>query len=354
MKRSRILQFILCAICLVTPRAAVAITIPTVLVGDVGNPFDQDGLHSGTVNYEYRIGTYEVTIGQYAAFLNAVAADDTHDLYELDMTSDLNVAGIARSGTPGSYSYSVIGSPNKPITNVNFRDALRFCNWLHNGQPSGAQDASTTENGAYALPGTPLQISRTSGARWFLPTENEWYKAAYYQPAAQGGDVDGYWTYPTRSNTKPYSDQPPGLDAPTQSNTVNTERDDAIANGYDDGFAVTGNDIHDSTQNYLTDVGAYTQSSSHYGTFDQAGNVMEWNETRFQLQNQPRTRIRGGAFDLDSDMAASYNYMARGIQVPLSDLGFRVAAIPSVPEPSTLAIAALGILGLLIATRRKR
>src|ERR1051325_11726840 len=86
-----------------------ATTFVPVPVGDVGNPNDPaTGNVYGGVNYAYRIGKYEVTVGQYTAFLNAVAATDTYALYNSSMATDLNIAGIARNGTPGSYSYSVI------------------------------------------------------------------------------------------------------------------------------------------------------------------------------------------------------------------------------------------------------
>src|SRR4051812_5173593 len=88
------------------------INIETVSVGDMGNPNDSTtGNLFGGVNYPYNIGKYEVTVGQYTAFLNAVAAIDTYDLYSAAMEADHNIAGITRSADPGSYVYSVIGSP---------------------------------------------------------------------------------------------------------------------------------------------------------------------------------------------------------------------------------------------------
>ena len=83
---------------------------------------------------------------------------------------------------------------------VTWYDAIRFANWLHNGQGSG-----DTETGAYTLLGnaTPTpsngpSITRNPGATWFLPSENEWYKAAYHNPAA-----NSYSLYPTSSHTVP-------------------------------------------------------------------------------------------------------------------------------------------------------
>src|SRR5262245_17983068 len=109
-----------------TSHPAHAVTIETVPVGDVGNPHDpQTGNLYGSVGYAYNIGKYEVTVGQYAAFLNAVAKTDTYSVYNFSMTDSRVIAGIARSGASGSYSYSVIGSANHPIAMVSWGDAAR-------------------------------------------------------------------------------------------------------------------------------------------------------------------------------------------------------------------------------------
>jgi hypothetical protein len=186
---------------------ARAVTIPTVPVGNPGNVGEvQPQGTFGAVAYDYRIGTTEVTVGQYTDFLNAVAATDTYALYNTSMDTDFNIRGISRSGVSGSYTYSVIGSAALPVTYVSWGDAARFSNWLHNGQPTGAQNASTTEDGAYTLNGATSQaalsaVTRKAGATWFIPNESEWYKAAYHQPAAQGGDADNYWAYPMKTNS---------------------------------------------------------------------------------------------------------------------------------------------------------
>jgi len=316
-------------------RAALAITIPTVPVGDVGNPNDPaTGNVYGGVADAYRMGKYEVTIGQYTEFLNAVAASDTYDLYNTNIASDLNVAGIAQNGSSPNYSYSVIGSANRPITYVSWGDAARFANWLHNGQPSGAEGPGTTETGAYTLDGAVstsalMAVTRNAGTMWFIPTENEWYKAAYYQPATKGGDSDGYWAYPMRTNSVPYSDQTPGA-TPDNSRVGNFYKDDGVTNGYDDGFAVTGSTdlpFNNPNQNYLTDVGAYSSSPSFYGTFDQGGNVWECNEAALSSSSR---EIRGGSWlhlYPYSSLLASY----RDDFDPkreFDNLGFRVASVP--------------------------
>ena len=340
------------------PCAAVcaAIEISTVPVGNVGNSNDSaTGL--GAVSYAYNIGKYEVTVGQYAAFLNAVASFDPNNLFNINMQTDANSAGIARSGVLGSYTYSVFGSAEHPITYVDWADAARFANWLHNGQPTGGEVAGTTETGAYTLNGANGQVwdsflssvPRNAGAKWFIPTQNEWYKAAYHQPAAQGGDSDSYWTYPVKSNSTPYSDQPPG-GTPDNTRVANFYQDDGKANGYDDGWAVPGSTTYSQSQNLLTDVGAYTSSASYYGTFDQGGNVMEWDETKVTITTRG---LRGGswrALNFDLDVMHSRNFTPSTAN---SEVGFRVATI--IPEPSSAALSGLaGVVGFHFFARRNR
>jgi formylglycine-generating enzyme required for sulfatase activity len=351
MKAIIALLLILCCIA-----SAQAITIDTVPVGSAGNSNDPaTGNLYGGVDYAYNIGKYEVTVGQYTAFLNAVAVADTYSLYDLRMATDLNVAGIARAGSSGHFAYTVIGSPNHPVTYVGWDDAARFANWIQTGQPTGAQNANTTEDGAYALNGATssaslLSITRKANAKWFIPNENEWYKAAYYQPADQGGDSDGYWSYPMSTNDDPYSDQPAGT-APDNTRVGNFPKNDNTANSYDDGYAVTGSPSYASNQNYLTDVGAYALSSSYYGTFDQAGNVYEWTET--VISNGPARVVRGGAWGgpIDNDISAGGRGAA--LLTPGGHAhGFRLAAL-AVPEPASLLLCLGGLVSFVSTARRR-
>jgi formylglycine-generating enzyme required for sulfatase activity len=324
---------------------ARAVAIATVPIGNAGNAPDQlwasaqnpANLLFGSVAYDYRIGTTEVTNAQYAAFLNAQAASDPLNLYNTLMGSDAR-GGITRSGSVGSYSYAV--KPNmgdKPVNLVSWYDAIRFANWLHNGQGSGS-----TESGAYTLqnplpdPGNGLSITRNSGATWFLTSEDEWYKAAYHQPAAQGGDSDDYWLYPTASNTAP---------------TVATA--DSIGNISNPGANVAnrslGADWNSQNGNVTTVGSAGPLSTSYYGTSDQGGNVYEWNEALIS-----GTRgLRGGSWsDSSSFLAASSRTKLFPPLLMTSesfDVGFRVA---TVPEPSTLLLAGLSSAALALVAGR--
>ena len=120
-----------------------AATIELVTVGNPGNAPDApfDNKQRGAVEYEYQIGKYEITAGQYTEFLNAVAKDDPNQLYyDLmgDPTEPTRGVNIQRTGTAPNYSYSVAPDwANRPVNYVSFWDAARFANWLHNGQPTG-------------------------------------------------------------------------------------------------------------------------------------------------------------------------------------------------------------------------
>lgn len=330
------------------PHAHSQVTIDWVTVGNPGNA--NDTINTGTnpnygaVNYEYRIGKYEVTIQQYTNFLNAAAKSDPYFVYKTGMGTNLNIAGIARSGTSGAYTYSVIGpsgttpagasSPgNRPIAFVTWFDAARFANWMQNGQGSGS-----TETGAYTLNGATSGTApaKNPGAQFYIPTENEWYKAAYFSPVLNSGS-GGYYTYATQSNTAP-------------GNTIGGEANQA--NFYAGKFAVTQSPNIDINQNYLTQVGAFTNAPSYYGTFDQSGNVFEWNDLT-GAAGSSRGR-RGGSFaSLDAAPLSSSGRVS-GPPSPQSGIGFRLAS--PVPEPATCAslIAGLAIGGVSMWRRRKR
>lgn len=139
---------------------ARAVTMQMSPVGYAGNaPDSHFGYQFGAVSYNYSIGTYDVTYSQYAAFLNAKASvSDPYGLWNshMDVSSGRGYEGIVRSGT-GPYSYAVApGYANKPVVAVTWYDAIRFVNWLQNGQGNG-----DTESGTYSL--TPIA---GSGADW--------------------------------------------------------------------------------------------------------------------------------------------------------------------------------------------
>jgi formylglycine-generating enzyme required for sulfatase activity len=299
-----------------------------VIVRPAGNAPDAAGNcygpPCGSVATVYRIGKYEVTNAQYAAFLNAVADADPNALYHSSMASDAR-GGITRSGSSGSYSYAVKGGhANKPVVFVSYWDALRYANWLHNGEPNGAQGNSTTENGAYTITSGGVSnnsITRNAGARFYLPSDAEWYKAAYWERSSST-----WWDYPVQTDVQPTSSAPPG--------------NATSANYWSGTYALTGSGSFDNGFDYLSDAGAYTTAASDFGTYDQAGNAIEWVESLGQVATT-RTQRGGGWDDANALMSASVPIH----NAPSSesyDVGFRIAA----PEPTAALVSATALLAL--------
>lgn len=299
---------LLLASCLV---AQGEVAFEWVTVGNPGNPPDVPPLsfeHGfGSVGYEFQISKYEVTNAQYAEFLNAVGSEDLGigppgDQARLYGSMD----EIVRFGSMGDFSYEVrAGLEARPVNGVSFLRAARFANWLENGQPSGPQSDETTEAGVYEI--LSFRVGpRNSNATFFVPTEDEWYKAAFHDPNASGE----YWAYATMSNDTPLATLPPG-----GPNSVNAST--LLARNPNSG---------------TTDVGSYPESPSFYGTFDQAGNLWEWTESFFRDSDE--RVLRGGDWQAQLEPTAT---MAPGSFRPdgvSPEWGFRVAR--TIPEPTCI------------------
>jgi sulfatase modifying factor 1 len=323
---------------------AQAIEIPMAEVGDPGNaPDPLTG--QGAVSYNYSIGKFDITIAEYTAFLNAVAKRDKYHLYspqemiQMGWMGDSQAwnarrrpweTGIARTGNDGSYTYTVIGSSERiPADRITWFDAARFCNWLHNGQPADLGEvAGSTETGAYTLNGdyTKGGETRNPGAKWWLPSFGEWYKAAFYDPSLKGG-AGGYWRYPTRSNTPPGNEIGDGTN---EANAIATPWANSVVD-FDtlpkEGLKVC----------LLTPVGSFPNTHSFYGCCDLCGNVSQWTDT-IVIPPHSHTGGRaqlGGGFNSASTNLQSVNtlpHLKGDLPERTVGGGFRVAAIPGAPQ----------------------
>jgi formylglycine-generating enzyme required for sulfatase activity len=163
--------------------------------------------------------------------------------------------------------------PRRPIVCVSWTSAARFCNWLHNGQGDG-----DTEAGAYALNGAlDRRVPREKDARFFLPTEDEWYKAAYYDPAGAAGDA--YWAFATRSKENPRRWRALGK---MQWDQESLELPNIANWGWSSDSPET-----------LAAVDMFPNATSAYGCHCMSGNVAEWVEPKGTFSHSHGI-IRGG------------------------------------------------------------
>ncbi len=270
--------------------------IQFVQIGSPGNPPDANPNPAGAVPYRYRIGRYEIS---------EQMIDNANALGGLGITKDTR-------------------GPNMPATSVTWYEAARFVNWL-NTSTGNVPAYKFDINGNFQL-WQPLDPGYDSGnlyrntlARYFLPSLNEWHKAAYYDPVA-----GVYYDYPTGSDSIP-----DGIDF------VGDPNFDAV---FFDGGA-------NPEPNIITNVGVFTP----FGTTGQGGNVREWEETAFDRindeANEQRRTPGGSRNDSSNLMAASNTLIGVAPQFEGDFIGFRVASI--IPEPSTLLLLGIGLLRLL-------
>jgi formylglycine-generating enzyme required for sulfatase activity len=313
--------------------ANASIAIDWVTVGNVGNAADPaTGSLYGAVGYEYQIGKYEVTNAQYAEFLNAVdpTGANANGIYNFQMGSNLRGGITYTSGATDGAKYTIrTNMGNKPVNFVSWHDSARFTNWLHNGQGSGS-----TEAGAYTMINEFPAIIKNVGATVWLPSEDEWYKAAYYDPTPGAGGGDNYWLHATQSDT-----------APTVGSANATG--DIFNPGANVANYLSGADWNSQNGN-VTTVGS-ALAANYFGTADQGGNVWEWNDAVFEEDSFSRG-LRGGSWLTNNEtLMRSSNRVFIDPTTESHTFGFRVA---SVPEPSSTVLMCSA--GLLALARRRR
>jgi hypothetical protein len=287
MKKVRVLAVIVCVMTaanFVSAEIIQGINIDFVAIGNAGNAADATGY--GAIGYNYYIGKYEITNAQWNTF-----------------TDDVGVP----TGSDGGYSYSAYFTGAQQPTNcVSWYEMLQFCNYLTSGDKSkGVYQFSGDNTNPGSFQGIDRNAAKAAyGTIYVLPTEDEWYKAAYYKP-----DYSGYSLYANGTNTAPIV---------------------GVQSNYNNPF---------SGAPWNVGTGAQEQN----GTFDMMGNVMEWNESLIN---------RGGSCYYDCGALTSSARFSGGIPSEeyytdqRGSVGFRIA---SIPEPATMLLLTLG--GLVL--RRK-
>lgn len=334
-------------------RASAFVSIPLV---EVDNPQDcTDPNFVGCVEETFHIARFEITNAQYIEFLNAVARDgDPHELYPRDEQGEPidpigNLLQIIREengpggvGPPFSYRIERDDFAQWPVNFISWFDAARFVNWLENGQPDSDEMADATESGTYDL--SLFAPTRNPDAKWVLPTLDEWSKAAYHDPVDPEANLVGfidYWTFPVQADEILCED--PFGSGPTSANCALFDPD------------------------FIFAVGSYSMAPSHYGTFDQAGNISEWTEELIEFG--PDAPFPLGGFRLGGSFRTTETQIANGERIAFTGMepnnftdaesrataawGFRVAFVPE-PPVALLRTAALATLAVPAAVARLR
>jgi formylglycine-generating enzyme len=288
-----------------------------VTIGNPGNAADTTGSPNpaGSVGYRYGIGKFEVSRGMITKY-NAAPENASRQIDMFDLTT-----------------YGGNGS-NKPATGVSWNEAARFVNWLNTstGHPAaykfttnGVNDNIALWTASDSLDYNVNNVYRSLRAKYVLPNYNEWYKASFYNPRNRA-----YFNFANGSDSPPT----------------------AVASGTSANTAVYGQPLGQGPAD-VTQAGG----PSPYGVMGLAGNVYEWEESPWDLNNYSVTAARGYRdgvwFRASSESRSTLRGGLGGPSGDFGTLGFRVASLPPpVPEPSTLVIGTLLGLGGLLAKRR--
>jgi formylglycine-generating enzyme required for sulfatase activity len=275
----------------------------------------------GGVKYGYGIGQLEVTVAQWVAFLNTVdpAGRDKHNLYSPDESSigwpkygQINFAASVGKGR--HYSVASPEWADKPYGFANFLRSARFVNSLYNGRLLSKKASReggfryvtyrvrlsrVTERGMYDM--TERAMTRSQKSGFVVPSQNEWIKAAYFDPSGEG--KYSYWKYPTNpgvfeTEEEAASEPKPTTLDPTTGDVTNASTQ-PLATFHASGaaapswcpvsfgseecssvnpFGIAPDTYAKAYQGSLSTVGQ-AKTTSPWGTLDQGGNAVEWTDT---------------------------------------------------------------------------
>lgn len=316
--------FIVLAIAPASATAQPDYGLDFVTVGDAGNapfvPTDTTWVDHpiGGVDHEYRIMRTEVTVGQWLEFANAYAPYYTGSRLNPEITGYWLSPDSLDPNVPARYH--IVGSAQNFTADTSWRMAARFCNWLQNGKrtdraafESGVYDTSTFGKDSHNF--FTDQSDPSPGAKYWLPSWDEWVKAAYYDPNKNGQGQGGYWKFPTSSDTAPVQGLP------------------------GDGGETNADAAHWEDPHGFLDVGSYANVQSPWGLLDTSGSLSEWTGSWASVEmNFTRKYMGSSLFSgdwIDKDRIDGY-----GDAFPrVTGIGFRLAT--TVPSPSAIAPLAL-------------
>jgi formylglycine-generating enzyme required for sulfatase activity len=313
-----------------------------VTVGSPGNapfagpsPLTGYPIGRGRVDYAFRISRLEVTSAQWVDFMNVLGQDIALSVRSEPASwgaqEDLNDPRPGRQYALFDSTYALM-----PVTGITWHTAAMFCNWLHNGRTdnfaslmSGAYDTSTW--GSAPGGGYTDQSTHSPGARYWIPTLDEWLKAVHYDPDRNGPGQGGYWRFANSSDTPPVFG-PPGVGT-SNAGINNTPFSDRL--------------------------GQYPNSQTPWGLLDADGMASEWTEEWLNpLRPVDRVVEGGGTSSAGIGVNGTPTFLWSDIEFARfapptsfnSDAGLRIASI--IPAPGMFPMACLSIISL--SERRRR
>ena len=304
-----------------------------VTVGDPGNaPFPGENginVNRGGVGYAYRMATTEVTVAQWLEFVEAYSPFAEHPTLT-SLTGDFIVP--SQSEPVGPVTYSAFPDFVNTPTNMSWRMAARYVNWLHNDKAitrdafeRGVYDTSTfTQNPDGSFND---QTTHAPGARYWIPTYDEALKAVYYDPNRHGPGEDGWWMYPAGSDT------PLIAGAPEDGGQTNYGL-----------FTTFDYEAH-------RDVGSYPEITTRWGLLDASGGMREWTEEWSSVLRTTR-RVRGSGFSSVGDPSFEDNILFASNEHPtsVSVVGLRIAS--AIPAPGGVPLMLMFLPKLLRRSRQ--
>ena len=249
----------------------------------------------GSVSYVYNIGKHEIS----------------RDMVQ--KANQLGGLGISL----GDLSFNGGNGVHRPATSINFLEAARFVNWLNTS--AGNHAAYKIDSNDNLQLWTPAEAGYNSGnllrndlAKFWVPSSNEWYKAAF------GSPTGAWFDNATGSDLAP----------------------EAVSGGN------LGAIYRQLSPSDITNAGGL----SLWGTMGQGGNALEWTETAMDGVNDSGSEnreLRGGGWEF-GDISNSYRSGSSPQDAGYA-VGFRVAMVP---EPSSLSLFLAG--GAVFAAARRR
>ena len=268
----------------ITGTAAAPLPAPRGMATVLTGQLPSGSALAGTEVKTFHIGTHEVTWGEW----NALREFAVKNGYDLPSTPE----GV---------------TPNRPVRNLTWHDAVKFCNARseqENLQPVYAGNGEIYRSGV----ATPVANPEANGYR--LPTEIEWEWAARGGIKSVGATISG--------GTELDANAPAELTEWSERWRFSGGEDvDAVA-WYWENSAASGEDLVDGRG--TAPVG--TKKPNELGIYDMSGNVAEW---CWDEADGGSRRVRGGAwFGSPTDCEVSRRSF-NGPENKFDFLGFRMA-----------------------------